>query len=207
MTNATPAPTLEHSTPSERQPSNTGGDAMRKLALALAIIGACLYAAPSALAQGWDVLLSNIEREIRKTEPEWQGGRDNSPVGIPGPDSPRGTSRHCSWERHQQIVRATVFYGDTKQDAVRTLEQSQQLLQINASRPLEGMGEQAYQYADGGGAWITFRKASVFVYVVVSVIDPRKLERNSPEASRLTAEALEIAKRFAQHIAEQIPAT
>jgi len=61
-----------------------------------------------------------------------------------------------------------ILYGESKRDAERALALSQQL-QINESKPVGGIGEQAYELAKEGFAWITFRKASVYAQVNVGI--------------------------------------
>jgi len=44
-----------------------------------------------------------------------------------------------------------ILYGESKRDAERALALSQQL-QINESKPVGGIGEQAYELAKEGGS-------------------------------------------------------
>jgi hypothetical protein len=162
-----------------------------------------LYGSTLVSAQNSQTFLDNITRVIIEKEPDWQGGKINSPVGTPGPDTPRGSRHDFEWRRKDQTIHLHILYGDSDEDAVKQLEWSQRL-QINESKPLEGIGEQAYQHAKYGCAWITFRKGNVFAQIIVGLIDIRTDDKTSPEMARLTEEALEIAKRFAVRTADQI---
>jgi len=100
-----------------------------------------------------------------------------------------------------------IFYGEARRDAEKSLALSQQALQINESKPLEGIGEQAYQLAKERWAWITFRKASVFTQVNVGI--RRTSETDGPsETESISGSALiEAARLFAHLVARHIPAT
>src|SRR5438045_731639 len=165
-------------------------------------IALMLLLCPCTLAGSQDEtdLIRNIERVIKEKEPDWSCKK--SPSGERGPDSPHGTFYNFECKHEQQTVFWTIFFGDSKEDAVKMLEWSQMMLQINASKPQDGIGEQAYVYAGHGSAWITFRKENIFGQVNVGIIDPRKVADPSPEMDAFTNQALEIARRFAQDLAQ-----
>ena len=178
---------------------------MNKLILSGIAVALVLVTFTSARAQDANDLMRNIEGALKERDSDWVCKK--GPTGEPGPDSPQGTRYNFACTREQQSVLAFVFFGNSKQDAVKILERSQQVLQVNASKPLAGIGEQAYAYAGHGSAWITFRKANLFVQVIASAIDPRKVPNPSPEIDAFTNQALEIAKHLAQSLAEQTGAT
>lgn len=178
---------------------------MKKLILSGIALALFLPPFTSARAQAENDLNGIIERTLKEKNSDWLC--KNGPAGKPGPDSPHGTFYNFVCKREQQSVLASVFLGNSKQDAVKLLEFSQQVLQVNASKPLAGIGEQAYAYAGHGSAWITFRKANVFAQVTVSAIDPRKVPNPSPEIDAFTNQALEIAKHLAQSLAEKTAGT
>ena len=152
-------------------------------------------------------LVDSTNRTLKEKEPGWKCTALLSRSSKPALESPQGISYEFRCTREEQSILGYVFYGNSKHDAVRTLERSQQFLQINDSRPLKGIGEQAYEYANHGIAWLTFRQDNVFVQLNVGIVDPHKMDDSLPEMKSLTAEALEIAKRFAQYIVRQIRAT
>jgi hypothetical protein len=79
-------------------------------------------------------------------------------------------------------------------------------LQINESRPVDGIGEQAYQLARKRLAWITFRKANVFTQIVIGVQISSQNDA-SPEMETATGnELIESARLFANLVADHIPA-
>ena len=126
--------------------------------------------------------------------------------GEPGPDTPRGTKYLFRCQQRTVDVTVFILYGESKRDAEKTLEWSQRL-QVNDSKPLNGIGEQAYQLSKERFAWITFRKANVFTQVTVSVLDGPKTDSTS-EIELLTADTLfDAANLFARLVAEYVPAT
>ncbi|HEX8775676.1 MAG TPA: hypothetical protein VF735_19045 [Pyrinomonadaceae bacterium] len=152
-------------------------------------------------------VLGDIERAITSNGSDWDCTRLYESVGVPAKDAPRGVSYHFQCKRRKQIIHGEIFYGESKREAVRMLEWSQSILQINESKALEGVGDGAYRYAKNGAAWITFCKANVFGQLNVSLVDPRKVDADAPETEGYTTEAAEVAHWFAQQIAEQIPAS
>jgi hypothetical protein len=181
------------------------GTDMDRLILSGIALALVILAFTVAHAQDPNDLMRNIEGALKERDPDWVCKK--SPSGEPGPDSPHGTNYNFVCTRDQQSVMATIFLGDSKEDAVKLLELSQWGLQINTSKPQEGIGEQAYAYSGHGFAWVTFRKANVFAQVSVSLIDPRKVPGPSPEIDALTNQAWEIAKRLALNLAQQTGAT
>ena len=174
---------------------------MKKVILSGIALALVLVTFTSGRAQDANDLMRNIEGALKERDPDWVCKK--SPTGEPGPDSPHGTKFNFVCTREEQSVVASIFFGDSKQDAAKMLERSQQMLQVNASKPQEGIGEQAYAYSGHGFAWVTFRKANVFAKVSVSLIDPRKVAGPSPEIDAITNQAREIAKRLAQDLVQQ----
>jgi hypothetical protein len=78
------------------------------------------------------------------------------------------------------------------------------MLQVNASKPLNGVGEQAYQSIGKGYSWITFRKGRVFVYLIVGLADPRQPSTSLAAEKRIATEVATIAVRFSKMIVDQI---
>ena len=158
-------------------------------------------------AQTKEAMLDGVVRAIAENEPEWQGGKVHSMPGTPDPDRFRGTLHDFEWKRKDRTAtQATlhIFYGDSEEDAERMLEWSQMILSVNESEPLENIGERAYQYAKNGNSWITFRKGKIFADISVSLVDLRTADKAALHMLDLTVEARETAKRFAQHVANQI---
>lgn len=99
-----------------------------------------------------------------------------------------------------------IFYGEARRDAEKSLALSQRL-QINESKPLEGIVEQAYQLAKERFAWITFRRASVFSQVNVGIRRTSETDGPSKTESISGNALIEAARFFAQLVARHIPAT
>ena len=169
-------------------------------ALALSI---CLQ--PAVPAQNSTEFLKKLERYIGDKEPDWKMERQRRDEGIPGPNMPHGVRRHYHLTSGGRTVWVYIFFGATRQGAVRELEQSQRMLSINASRPVKGLGEEAYQYAKHGGSWLTFRKSNVMAKVSIYLVDWRTVDIHTANLEAETREALEIARKFAKHIARVIP--
>lgn len=164
------------------------------------------YGPDFARLQDRPEVLGDIERAIKINEPEWDCTAIYKSIGVPAKEAPRGVSYHFRCKRQEQIILGYIFYGESKQEAVKMIEWSQQILQVNASKRLDGVGDGAYHYAKNGAAWITFCKVNVFGQLNVSMVNPRKVDAAAPEMEGYTTEATEVARRFAQQIAEQIPA-
>src|SRR5215213_3143170 len=146
-------------------------------------------------------VLSDIELAIKNTEMQWDCTGLHQSIGVPAKDAPRGVSYHSQCKRQEQIIHVDIFYGESKREAVKMFRWSQQILQLNQSKPIEGVGDGAYHYAKNGAAWITFCKANVFGQLNVSIVDPRKVDAAAPEMEGYTKEASEVARRFARQIA------
>jgi hypothetical protein len=176
------------------------------------IIGAFLLLVLSgqlcASARSEPDFLQRIEAAIQENEPAWIGGRDRLDErrnqGTPAPEMPRGMQYSFGWKRGEQTIRAYIFYGDTRQDATQKLDWSQKVLQINISKPLDGVGEQAYLAVGNGWSWVQVRKGKVFVYLTVYLAAPRQLRGSPAEAKRIGAEAAGIAVRFSKLLVDQI---
>jgi hypothetical protein len=165
------------------------------------VLAACLVG--SSRAQDKTQLQQNIERALKANEPDWNCQK-STPEGEPGPESPRVFYNFQCRYKGQQLnqLSGAIYVLDSKQDAVKMLDRSQMMLQINESKPQYGIGEQAYGYEGHGSAWITFRNGTVFGQVNVGVIDPRTVANPSAEMDAYTNQALDIAKRFAFYLAQ-----
>jgi hypothetical protein len=153
-------------------------------------------------------LQHSIERILKENEPGWLC-KKNMPEGDPGTSSP-GVSYtfDCRYKEQQaNQVTGSIVVLNSKQDAITMLDRSQMMLQVNASKPQDGIGEQAYAYAGHGSAWVTFRKGNVFGQINVGIIDPRTVADPSPEMDVFTKEAFEVARKFAFDLAQYTGAT
>jgi hypothetical protein len=176
---------------------------MKTLMLNFIALALLLFTCTLACAQDESNLTRNIERILKEKE---LYVKQNGPSGEPGPGSPHGTFYNFTCKHQQQTLSGSIFFGDSKQDAVKMLERSQLMLQ-NASKPQDGIGEQAYAYAGHGSAWITFRKGNVFAQVSVGVVDSRTVGDPSLEMDAFTKQAFDIAKKFALDLAQYTGAT
>ena len=193
---------------------------MRKMSGWLTLIALVFCCFGTGRAQGKsDEVIANLEQAMNAMKPEWRCVREYLPQGEPGPpESPRGTKYYFRCQHKGMALSIFIFYGETKRDAEKMLDLSQELLQVNESKPLEGIGEQGYHLAKERSAWITFRKASVFVQINVHNPNFRDALRDSPlrtgptpdpsETQSVSANTLiDAAKVFARLVADQIPAT
>jgi len=165
----------------------------------LIAVGLLLCVFVSAGAQDRESLERKIERLLRDKEPDWLCEK-SLPEGESGAGSPRVYFNFVCRCREQQL-NGSVYVLSSQQDAVDMLDRSQMMLQINKSKPLAGIGEQAFGYAEDGAAWITFRNANTFGQVDASAIRSGTTAAQSSEKEVLTRLAFDIAERFAQHLA------
>jgi len=191
---------------------------MRKMSGWLTLIALVFCCFGTGRAQGKsDEVVDKLEQVMKVMEPEWRCVREDTPQGEPGPESPRGTKYIFRCQHRAMALSIFIFYGETKKDAEKMLALSQNL-QVNESKPLEGIGEQGYQLAKERFAWTTFRKASVFVQINVHNPNFRDALRDSPlrtgptpdpsETQSVSANTLiDAAKVFARLVADQIPVT
>jgi hypothetical protein len=154
-------------------------------------------------AQDKEQLQQNVERTFKTHEPDGLC-KKSTPEGDPTTQSPKVFYNFQCKYKGQQLnqVSGSVYVLPSKQDAVKMLDRSQMMLQVNKSKPLYAIGEQAYSYAGHGSAWITFRSGTVFGQVNVGVVDSRIVADPSPEMGAFTNDAFEIAKRFAFYLAQ-----
>jgi cytochrome c556 len=179
---------------------------MRKIKVRLTVLAFLFCCVGAVKAQSKPEVITNIERAVKEMEPEWHCVSEYTPSGEPGSETPRGTKYLFSCQRSTMVLTMFIFRGESKQDAEKMLAWSQRL-QVNESKPLDGLGEQAYQLAKERFAWITFRKANVFTQINVSVLNSTKTHSAS-EMEPLTADALfEAAESFAHLVAGCVPAT
>jgi hypothetical protein len=181
---------------------------MKKFISICITLALLLFLLKTIPAQNKAQLQQTIERTLKANEPDWIC-KKNIPEGEPGPDSPRVFYNFsCSYKGQQMNqVTGSIYVLNSKQDAVKMLDHSQMTLQINASKPQYGIGEQAYGYAGHGSAWITFRNGNIFGQVNAGVVDPRTVADPSPEMDAFTNQAFDVAKRFAFYLAQYAPAT
>jgi hypothetical protein len=161
-------------------------------------IGLLLCVFISAGAQDKETLQRKIECVLKDKEPDWMC-KKSLPEGDAGP---LRVYYNFLCSREGQQVNGSVYLLSSQQDAVDMLDRSQMMLQINKSKPQDGIGEQAYGFAGNGAAWITFRNANVFGQVDVSAIPVPAVAAQSPEMDASTRLAFDIAKRFAQHLVQ-----
>jgi len=180
---------------------------MRRLTLSLTVLAVVLYCFGTTRAQSKsDEVIANIEQALKEMEPEWRSSSVSIPQGEPGPNSPRGTKYLFRCQRKTMQLTIFILYGESKRDAERALALSQQL-QINESKPVGGIGEQAYELAKEGFAWITFRKASVYAQVNVGIQSTSQTNDAAATESVVVNDFIEAARLFAQIVAHYIPAT
>ena len=160
------------------------------------------YLIASAGSQDKAKLQQDIERSLKTNEPEWQC-KKSLPEGDPAPNSPLSYRFDCRYKEQKNLqVSGSIYVLQSRQDAVNMLDRSQMMLQMNASKPQYGIGDQAYGYAGTGLAWITFRKENVFAQVNVSVGGLRSVTEPQPEVQVVSIQAFDIAKRFAFYLAQ-----
>ena len=171
-----------------------------KILIAIALLP---YLITPVHAQDKEKLQQNVERTFKTHEPDWVC-KKSTPEGDPTTQSPNVFFNFQCKYKGQQLnqVSGSVYILPSKEEAVKMLDRSQMMLQVNKSKPLYAIGEQAYWYAGHGAAWITFRSGTVFGQVNVGVVDPRTVADPSPEMDAFTNDALEIAKRFAFYLAQ-----
>ena len=181
---------------------------MRKLTIVLTVLAVVLYCFGTTRAQSKShEAVANIEQAMKEMEPTWRCLSVPTPQGEPGPDSRGGTKYLFKCQQRTVVVTVFILYGESKRDAEKTLDRSQRL-QVNESKPVDGIGEQAYQLSKENFAWITFRKANVFTQVSVGVLNETKTDSTS-EIDLVTADTLFDAARFfaclvAEYIANHI---
>jgi hypothetical protein len=180
---------------------------MRELTRCLTILILVFHSFGTARAQSEpNEVIAKLERAMKAMEPAWRCVSVAIPQGEPGPDSPRGTKYQFRCHRRSVTIAIFILYGESKQDAEKALTFSQRL-QVNDSRPVEGIGEQAYELARDSFAWITFRNGNVYGQVNVGITNARETDDTSENQS-ITANALvDAAKLFARLVVEHIPAT
>ena len=178
---------------------------MSRLSLSLMLLALVLCCIEVAKAQSEsEFVIANMEQSLK--DKKFDCKREYVQQGEPGPDSPRG--KHYGFKCQQDSLKITIFirYGDSKQDAEKSLDLSQKFLSINLSKPLAGYGEQAYELGRDHTAWITFRKGRVFAYITVSLPRPAKSDV-SPDSDPAQRHALlDLARALALALLEPIPA-
>ena len=179
---------------------------MKELTIRLAVLAVVLCCVGATRAQSKsDEVIVKLERKMQTTEPEWHCVSTSIAQGEPGPDSPRGTKYQFRCQQKTVALTIFIFYGEARRDAEKALVLSQRL-QINESRPAEGIGEQAYELAKERFAWITFRKASVFVQVNAAAQSASETDGPSETEPVRGSSLIEAARLFAQLVARHLPA-
>src|SRR6266496_334591 len=178
---------------------------MRELTRQLTVLTLVFHSFVTAQAQSKPEVVANLERAMKEMEPEWHCARVSTPQGVPGPESPRGTKYHFRCQRKSVDLTVFVLYGETTRDAEKALALSQRL-QINESKPVEGIGEQAYELAKERFGWVTFRKAKVYAQVNVDIRNPPETDGPSESELVTTNALIEAAKAFARLVVDHIPA-
>jgi hypothetical protein len=167
------------------------------------------YTLTRVLSQDEIQFLNNLEHVFRDKEPEWDVSKVVFPPGLPPEHlengapllSPRGKRRFYKLASYPWVGSISIFSGVSKRDAANQFA----WLMRTTSRKGEGtsdpIDEQAVQIVGKGTAAILSRKDNICLSVRIELADFKREEQSSKIDSK-TAEALEIATRFANHIIE-----
>ena len=138
-----------------------------------------------------ELIQRNIEHAIKEKEPEWALA-----YRYPVPDN---SSIDLIWISGRQKVNVCLFFLASQDDAARRLRMMRDTVQSGRGNPVENLGDEAYSW----GEVIRFRKSNVVVMMYASDLD---LDEHPKPADlmKLNESGTKIAKRFAEHVAEQI---
>ena len=177
---------------------------MRRLALSFTLLGLVLCCGTANAQSENEFVIASMEQSLK--DKKFSCKREYVDQGEPGPDSPRGMKYGFKCRQDSLNIVIFILYGDSQQDAVKTLDRSQKFLSINISKPLEGYGEQAYELDRDHSAWITFRKGRVYAHITVGVPRPAKTD-DPPDPNPAQRHALlDLARALAIALLEPIPA-
>ena len=134
----------------------------------------------------------NIEHAIKEKENEWALANR-----YPMPDD---SSIDLIWTSGRQKVNVSVYYLASQDDAARRLRLLRDTIPIGPGNAVENLGDEAYSWGTGA---IRFRKANIVVVIYASALEV-SADAKSADLMKLERSGLKIAKRFAEHVAEQI---
>jgi hypothetical protein len=134
----------------------------------------------------------NIEHAIKEKETEWTLANR-----YPMTD---GSSIVLIWTSGKQKVNASVFFLASQDDAARSLRSLRDTIPIGPGNAVDNLGDEAYSWGTGA---IRFRKANIVIVIYASALD-LSADTKSADLIKLERSWLKIAKRFAEHVAEQI---
>jgi len=134
----------------------------------------------------------NIEHAIKEKETEWALANR-----YPIPDD---SSIDLIWTSGRQKVNVSVYYLASQDDAARMLRLLRVTIPIGSGNAVENLGDEAYSWGTGT---IRFRKANIVIVIYASVLD-LSADTKAADLIKLERSWLKIAKRFAEHVAEQI---
>ena len=134
----------------------------------------------------------NIEHAIKEKETEWALA-----YRYPRPDD---SSIDLIWTSGRQKVNVSVYYLASQDDAARMLRLLRVTIPIGSGNAVENLGDEAYSWGTGA---IRFRKANIVIVIYASLLD-FSADTKSADLIKLQRSGLKIAKRFAEHVAEQI---
>ena len=133
----------------------------------------------------------NIEHAIKEKETEWTLANR-----YPWDDS----SIDLIWTSGRQKVNVSLFFLASQDDAARELRLQRVTIPTGLGNAVENLGDEAYSW---GTSVIRFRKANIVIVIYTSTLNPGA-DTKSADLIKLERSGLKIAKRFAEHVAEQI---
>jgi len=111
-----------------------------------------------------------------------------------------GSSIVLIWTSGRQKVNVSVYYLASQDDAARRLRMLRDTIPIGPGNAVDNLGDEAYSWGTGA---IRFRKANIVIVIYASALD-LSADTKSADLIKLERSWLKIAKRFAEHVAEQI---
>lgn len=134
----------------------------------------------------------NIEHAIKEKETQWDLANR-----YPRPDD---SSIDLIWTCGRQKVNVSVYYLASQDDAERKLRFLRDTIPIGSGNAVANLGDEAYSWGTGA---IRFRKSNIVIVIYASALD-LSADAKSADLMKLERSGLKIAKRFAEHVAEQI---
>lgn len=129
-----------------------------------------------AMGQDFQSLREKVENSVKTKRPDWKlvhkGEEDKQAV--------------YNWGSVREGIGITIFYGDSKQEAIQRMEFKNKIISVGPGKKRKGFGDEAYSWESSKGnfAGIRFRKANVYIEV--------------------TAPSLELAEELAKDISQKI---
>jgi hypothetical protein len=150
-------------------------------------------AVPVKKADHIDALIQRkIEHAIQEKESQWALANR-----YPRPDD---SSIDLIWTSGRQKVNVSLFYLASQDDAARKLQLLRDAVPIGSGNAVENLGDEAYSWGTGA---IRFRKTNVVIVIYASGLD-LSADAKSADLKKPEKPGLKLAKRFAEHVAEQI---